>query len=86
MVQLLSQTCIQGTSSLKPKAKNKAWATFDNFPNIDNLDIALTKQGSFDNLEIKAKLNYEKGITNDLKHDSKAFIPIYVTIGKFYQL
>ena len=62
-------------SSLKRavRAKNKAWAVFDSIPSIKNLDIALNKQGNLDNIETKAKIKYEKHITNDLKHNSKAF-------------
>ena len=35
--------------------------------------LALFKNQNFENLETKAKLRYEKVITNDLKHNSKAF-------------
>ena len=62
-------------SSLKHalRAKSKAWCTFDEFHTISNLNLALFKNQNFENLETKAKLRYEKVITNDLKHNSKAF-------------
>ena len=62
-------------SSLKRaiRAKNKSWKLFDVCPTIDNLNEALLKQSNLDNIELKAKLRYEKLITNDLKHNSKAF-------------
>ena len=62
-------------SSLKRalRARSKAWCTFDEFPTISNLNLALFKNQNFENLETKAKLRYEKVITNDFKHNSKAF-------------
>ena len=62
-------------SSLKRaiRNKNKAWAAFDNCPSISSFSLALSKQDIYANFEIKAKLKYEKLITNDLKHNSKAF-------------
>ena len=62
-------------SSLKRaiKMKNKAWSDFDTCPNITTLNTALFKQDNFENLQTKARLKYEKVITNDLKHNSKAF-------------
>ena len=62
-------------SSLKRAIRNKskAWAAFDNCPSISSLSLALSKQDIYANFEIKAKLKYEKLITNDLKHNSKAF-------------
>ena len=62
-------------SSLKRavRAKNKSWELFDACPSIDNLNYALSKQGELDNIELRAKLKYEKLITSDLKHNSKAF-------------
>ena len=62
-------------SSLKRaiKVKNKAWGDFDTCPNLTTLNTALSKQDNFANIENKAKLKYEKVITNDLKHNSKAF-------------
>ena len=62
-------------SSLKQaiRAKNKSWKLFNVCPTIDNLNEALLKQSNLDNIELKAKLRYEKLITNDLKHNSKAF-------------
>ena len=62
-------------SSLKRavRAKNKAWNIFRDFPNIDNLNLALTKQANFEHSEVNAKLRYEKVIINDLKHNSTAF-------------
>ena len=44
--------------------------TFDEFHTISNLNLALFKNQNFENLETKAKLRYEKVITNDLKHNS----------------
>ena len=48
------------------RAKSEAWCTFDEFPTISNLNLALFKNQNFENLETKAKLRYEKVITNDL--------------------
>ena len=62
-------------SSLKRavKAKNLAWTSFDANPTIDNLNYALSKQGVLNDVENKSKRKYEKLITSDLKHNSKAF-------------
>ena len=62
-------------SSLKRavRAKNESWELFDVYPSIDNLNYALSKQGDLDNIELRAKFKYEKLITSDLKHNSKAF-------------
>ena len=58
-------------SSLKRavRAKNKAWGNFDDCPDINNLNIALSKQNIFEKLDLKSKLKYEKVITHDLKHN-----------------
>ena len=63
------------TSALKRlrKSKDKAWDTFDTLPNSDNLQYALTKQGLYDDEEYRVKFNYEKKLTNNLKHNSKGF-------------
>ena len=55
------------------RAKNKALSNFDDFPGVESLNIALHKQQILEDIELKAKLKYEKLITNDLKHNSKAF-------------
>ena len=62
-------------SSLKRAIRNKskAWAAFANCPSISSLNLALSKQDIYANFEIKAKLKYEILITNDLKHNFKAF-------------
>ena len=63
------------TSSFKRavRNKNKAWAVFDTNPSTENLSIALHKQNIVDEVEHKSKIKYEKLITSNLKHNSKAF-------------
>ena len=63
------------TSAIKRavKSKNKAWAVFDACPSTNNLSSALHKQKIVDDVELKSKLKYEKLITSNLKHNSKAF-------------
>ena len=62
-------------SSLKRafRVKEKAWKEFDTDCSHENLYVALSKEGKFNDTEIKARLKYEKTITHDLKHNSKAF-------------
>ena len=55
------------------KAKNKAWALFEEEPCRVNLNLALEKQRIFEAAEVKAKVGYEKKLTNDLKNNSKGF-------------
>ena len=55
------------------RAKNKAWADFDKHPTNESLSFALHRQNVLDDVELKSKKKYEKLITNDLKHNSKAF-------------
>ena len=53
--------------------KDKAWDKFDKFPTSNNLEYALSKQGLYDDEEFRVKFNYEKKLTNNLKHNSKGF-------------
>ena len=53
------------------RAKDKMWAEFDNNTSPFNLNIALSKQQIFENMELKAKIKYEKKITSNLKCNSK---------------
>ncbi len=55
------------------KAKNKAWALFDNQPSTFNLSLALEKQEIFENIERKAKVKFERKLTKDLRNNSKGF-------------
>ena len=55
------------------KAKNKAWALFDEEPCRVNLNLALERQRIFEAAEVKAKVDFEKKLTNDLKNNSKGF-------------
>ena len=55
------------------KAKNKAWAIFENEPCRVNLNLALTQQEKFEENECKAKARFEKKLTQDLKANSKGF-------------
>ena len=63
------------TTALKRMRRNKdkAWETFDLSPTTSNLEYALMKQGLYDNEEYRVKFNYEKKLTNNLKHNSKGF-------------
>ena len=63
------------SSSMKRafKAKNKAWALFDEEPCRMKLNLALEKQRIFESAECEAKLKYEKRLTSDLKNNSKGF-------------
>ncbi|KAL5257413.1 hypothetical protein ACHWQZ_G012381 [Mnemiopsis leidyi] len=63
------------STALKRMRKNKdrAWAEFDIDPSDINLSNAMSKQHTFEEEEFKAKVSYEKKITSDLKHNSKAF-------------
>ncbi len=63
------------------KAKNKAWALFDNQPSRFNLSLALEKQEIFDKLECKAKVKFERKLTQDLKNNSKGFYS-YIRNGR----
>ena len=62
-------------SSLKRalKAKNKAWGFFEENPSRINLNLALERQEIFENVECKAKLKFERKLTQDLKSNSKGF-------------
>jgi len=63
------------TTSLKRMRKNKdkAWAEFDINPSDINFSCANSKQRIFEVAEIKAKVNYEKKITSNLKQNCKSF-------------
>ncbi|KAL5254842.1 hypothetical protein ACHWQZ_G014322 [Mnemiopsis leidyi] len=63
------------STALKRMRKNKdrAWAEFDIDPSDINFSNAMSKQHTFEEEEFKAKVSYEKKITSDLKHNSKAF-------------
>ena len=62
-------------SSLKRarKVKDRAWQSFDSDPTPLNMNIALSKQGLFEELDRKAKVKYEKLITSNLKQNCKPF-------------
>ena len=62
-------------SSLKRarKVKDRAWHSFDSDPSQLNMNIALGKQGLFEELDRKAKIKYEKLITSNLKQNCKPF-------------
>ena len=72
------------SSSMKRafKAKNKAWALFDEEPCRMKLNLALEKQRIFELTECEAKLKYEKKLTSDLKNNSRDFSSIYVIVEK----
>ena len=53
--------------------KDKAWTVFDADPTTANLYFANSKQGIYETEEVKAKLRYEKKITENLKTNCKAF-------------
>ena len=63
------------TTSLKRMRKNKdkAWAEFDINPSDINFSHAISKQHIFEEAEVKAKVNYEKKITSNLKQNCKSF-------------
>ncbi|KAL5249954.1 hypothetical protein ACHWQZ_G015883, partial [Mnemiopsis leidyi] len=63
------------STALKRMRKNKdrAWAEFDIDPSNINYSNAMSKQHTFEKEEFKAKVTYEKKITSNLKHNSKAF-------------
>ena len=55
------------------KAKDSAWSLFDSDPTVANLNIALGKQGLFEKVNLKSKIQYEKVITSNLKQNCKPF-------------
>ncbi len=55
------------------KCKDKMWAQFDANPTTTNLNIALSKQKSYEECEVRCKVKYEKKITSDLKNNCKPF-------------
>ena len=61
--------------SLKRACRNKnlAWSEFDINPTQINLNVAISKQCDFEEVEQKARMKYEKRITNNLKTNPKAF-------------
>ena len=63
------------TSALKRMRKNKdkAWAEFDINPSDVNFSYASSKQQTYEVAEVKAKVNYEKKITSNLKQNCKSF-------------
>ncbi len=63
------------------KAKNKAWALFDSQPSRFNFSLALERQEIFENLECKAKVKFERKLTQDLKNNSKGFYS-YIRNGR----
>ena len=64
---------INSTLKRALKAKNKAWAVFDEEPCRLNLNLALSKQEIFEENETKARVRYEKKLTQNLKTNSKGF-------------
>ena len=63
------------------KAKNKAWAVFDEEPCRMNLNLALERQEIFEKLESKAKVKFERKLTQDLKGNCKGFYS-YIRNGR----
>ena len=55
------------------KNKDKAWAEFDINPSDVNFSYASSKQQTYEVAEVKAKVNYEKKITSNLKQNCKSF-------------
>ena len=55
------------------REKDKHWAAFDAIPTAPNLSLALAKQSRFEEVEISAKIKYEKKINANLKTNSKSF-------------
>ena len=53
--------------------KDKFWALFDKEPTHYNLNLALCKQGKYEDKETLAKIKYEKKITANLKNSTKPF-------------
>lgn len=57
----------------KRKQKDQAWRHFENSPLSQNLNVALQKQGEFDNLQIEKINQYEKKIVGVMKTKPKIF-------------
>ena len=55
------------------RGKNKAWKDFDMNPTKINWNIALERQQIFENCECDARVKYERKVTKNLKHNSRAF-------------
>ena len=55
------------------REKDKHWTIFDEIPSAANLSLALAKQGKFEEVEVTAKIKYERKITANLKTNNKAF-------------
>jgi len=53
--------------------KDKQWAIFDDYPTPVNLSLALAKQNKFEDIEVTAKVKYERKITANLKTNPKSF-------------
>ena len=53
--------------------KDKFWALFDKEPTHYNLNLALCKQGKYEDKETLAKIKYERKITANLKNSTKPF-------------
>ena len=63
------------SSALKRKRRemDKQWKIFDSNPTARELNLALSKQKEYDNVECKCKVKYEKKITCNLKNNTKPF-------------
>ena len=57
----------------KRKEKDQTWKVFDDNPNMVNFQTALFKQEQYANVELGAKLKYEKKIVSALKRNSKPY-------------
>ena len=57
----------------KRKEKDQTWKAFDDNPNMTTFQTALYKQEQYANVELEAKLTYEKKIVRNLKMNTKPF-------------
>ena len=57
----------------KRREKDKSWAMFHENPTNLNLNLAMQKQGEFDEKLSKVLIKYEKKITANMKHGPKPF-------------
>ena len=57
----------------KRREKDKTWAMFHDNPTNLNLNLAMQKQGEFDEKLSKVLIKYEKKITSNMKHAPKPF-------------
>ena len=55
----------------KRKKKDEAWKTFDNFPTSTNLNLALHKQGEYENKQLQQIIEFENKILGNFKTNPK---------------